>query len=323
VKRRPRVLVAALGGTISTVPDAQGRNVPARTVTEIMDAVPGVEEVAEVVAVDVGRISSRAVGPADMHRLAHEIESRARGSCDGVVVTHGTDTMEETAYALALMLDLNVPVVLTGAMRLPHAAGADGPANLLTALQTSVTSEVASLGPVVVMHDEIHLARVVVKSHTSRVAAFSSPGLGPAGYVSEGRVYLNSLPTQSDYLGLPGELDVRVELIWVAAGADGLLVDAAASAAQGLVIAGTGGGHVPPLMADSLRTAVERGLPVVLASRTGSGPLLENTYGGAGSETHLREIGVRPAGMISPLKVRLRLMVGLALGKEVVEIFPA
>lgn len=323
MKRHPRVLVAALGGTISAAPDAQGRNVPVRNAADLVDIVPGAEEVAEVTAVDVDRISSRAIGPADMCRLAHEIEARTREGCDGVVVTHGTDTMEETAYALALMLDLGVPVVITGAMRLPHEAGTDGPANLLAALQTSVTAEVASLGPVVMMHDEIHLARTAVKAHTSRVAAFTSPGFGPAGYVSEGRVYLNSLPTGSDYLGLPGELDGRVELIWVAAGADGLLVDAAASAAQGLVIAGTGGGHVPPQIADSLHAAVERGLPVVLASRTGSGPLLGNTYGGAGSETHLREIGVQSAGMISPLKARLRLMVGLALGKEVVEIFPA
>lgn len=322
MKRRPRVLVAALGGTISAAPDAQGRNVPARNAADLVGAVPGAEGVAEVIAVDIGRTSSRAIGPADMCRLAHEIEIQVREGCDGVVVTHGTDTMEETAYALALMLDLSVPVVITGAMRLPHEAGADGPANLLAALQTSVTPEVASLGPVVVMHDEIHLARAAVKAHTSRVAAFSSPGFGPAGYVSEGRVYLNSLPVGSDYLGLPGELSTRVELIWVAAGADGLLVDAAASVAQGLVIAGTGGGHVPPPMADSLRAVVERGLPVVLASRTGSGPLLESTYGGAGSEIHLREIGVQPAGMISPLKARLRLMVGLALGKGVVEIFP-
>ncbi len=323
MKRHPRVLVAALGGTISAAPDAQGRNVPVRNAADLVDIVPGAKEVAEVVAVDVDRISSRAIGPADMCRLAHEIEARTREGCDGVVVTHGTDTMEETAYALALMLEVDMPVVITGAMRLPHEAGTDGPANLLAALQTSVTAEVASLGPVVIMHDEIHLARTAVKAHTSRVAAFSSPGFGPAGYISEGRVYLNSLPTGSDYLGLPGELDGRVELIWVAAGADGLLVDAAASVAQGLVIAGTGGGHVPPPMADSLHAAVERGLSVVLASRTGSGPLLENTYGGAGSETHLREIGVRAAGMISPLKARLRLMVGLALGKEVVEIFPA
>jgi L-asparaginase len=218
VKRRPRVLLAVVGGTISAATDMQGRNVPARSAAQLLDAVPGAEEVAEVIAVDVGRASSRAIGPADMCRLAHEIESRAREGYDGVVVTHGTDTMEETAYALALMLDLEMPVVVTDSMRLPQAAGADGPANLLAALQTSITLEAASLGPVVVIQDEIHLAHAVVKSHTSRVAAFSSPGFGPAGYVSEGRVYLNSLPTGSDYLGLPSELDVRAELIWVAAG---------------------------------------------------------------------------------------------------------
>lgn len=314
--------MAALGGTISAAPDAQGRNVPTRNAADLVNAMSGAQEIAEVIVVDVGRISSRAIGPADMCRLAHEIEGRVREGCDGVVVTHGTDTLEETAYALALMLDLDVPVVVTGAMRLPHAAGADGPANLLAALRAAADPEVAPLGPVVVIQDEIHLARTVVKSHTSRVAAFSSPGLGPAGYVSEGKAYVNALLVGADYLGLPDQLDARVELIWVAAGADGLLVDAAASVSQGLVIAGTGGGHVPPPMADSIGAAVERGIPVVLASRTGSGPLLENTYGGAGSEAHLREIGVLSAGMISPLKARLRLIVGLALDKDVAEIFP-
>jgi L-asparaginase len=213
--------------------------------------------------------------------------------------------------------------VLTGAMRQAHEAGADGPANLISALRVAVTPETAGLGPVIVMHDEIHMARWVTKVYTSRVAAFSSPGFGPVGYVAEGKLHLHARRTTRDHLGLPDRLDERVEIIWVSAGVDGLLVDAAASFAQGLIVAGTGGGHVPPTMTGSLRAAVERGLPVVLTSRCVGGPVLESTYGGVGSETCLRAIGLHPAGALSPVKARLRLLTALALGKSAAEVFPA
>lgn len=319
---RPRVLLVALGGTISAVPDERGLSLPARSAADILASVPGAEDLVEVRVADVKQISSRAITPADMYSLAREIRAEVEGGCEGVVVTHGTDTIEETAYALALMVDADVPLVLTGAMRLAHEPGADGPANLMSALRVAATPEVAALGPVVVMHDEIHAARWVTKLHTSRVAAFSSPGFGPVGQIVEGRVRLHATVPGRDHLGLPDRLDQRVELVWVSAGADGLLVEAAAAAADGLVVAGTGGGHVPPAMAESLRDVVERGLPTVLASRCVVGPVLEETYGGVGSETYLTELGLRPVGLLSPLKARLRLLTALALGINPSEAFP-
>ena len=323
MKGRPRVLVAALGGTISAVPDKQGHSVPARSAPELVASVPEAGKIADVSTADVKRVSSRAITPSDMCSLARRIRAGVREGCDGVVVTHGTDTMEETAYALALQLNVGVPVALTGAMRLAHEAGADGPANLVAALRVAATPEVAMLGPVIIMHDEIHMARWATKVHTSHIAAFSSPGFGPVGHVAEGKVYLHARCAASDYLGMPDRLDKRVEIIWVSAGADGLLVDAAASAAHGLIIAGTGGGHVPPAMAVSLRSAVERGLPIVLASRCIGGPVLEDTYTGVGSETELLAIGLHPAGMLAPIKARLRLLAALALGRSAAEVFPA
>jgi L-asparaginase len=315
------VLLISLGGTISAVPDEHGHGVPTRSAGGLLATVPAAE-VADVRVADMKRIPSRGITPSDMCALAHEIRKGVRDGCDGVVVTHGTDTMEETAYALALQLDVSVPVALTGAMRQGHEPGSDGQVNLLAALRVATTPEVTALGPVVVMHDEIHAARWVTKTHTSRVAAFSSPGFGPVGCVVEGRVHLYADCARPEFLGAPDELDCRVELVWVSAGADGLLVDAAASVADGLVVAGTGGGHVPPAMAESLKRAVEGGLPVVLASRCISGPILEETYGGVGSETHLRSIGLVPAGTLGPLKARLRLMVALSLGKGAAEVFP-
>ena len=319
---RPKVLLVALGGTISAVPDERGHSVAARTADDILASVPGADDFVEVRVADAKQVPSRAITPVDMRSLAREIHAGVKDGCEGVVVTHGTDTMEETAYALALMVDVDVPLALTGAMRLAHEPGADGPANLMSALRVAATPEIAGLGPVVVMHDEIHAARWVTKLHTSRVAAFSSPGFGPVGHMVEGRARLHTTGSGRDHLGLPDRLDKRVELVWVSAGADGLLVEAAAAAADGLVVAGTGGGHVPPAMAESLREVVGRGLPTVLASRCVGGPVLEETYGGVGSETHLTEVGLRPVGLLSPLKARLRLLTALALGMDASEAFP-
>lgn len=319
---RPKVLLVALGGTISAVPNERGHSVPARSAADILASVPGAEDLVELRMADTKQVPSRAITPADMCSLAREIHAGVEDGCEGVVVTHGTDTMEETAYALALMVDANVPLALTGAMRLAHDAGADGPANLMSALRVAATPEAGALGPVVVMHDEVHAARWVTKLHTCRVAAFCSPGFGPVGQIVEGRVRLHATGSGRDYLGLPDQLNQRVELVWVSAGADGLLVEAAAAAADGLVVAGTGGGHVPPAMAESLREVVYRGLPTVLASRCVGGPVLEETYGGVGSETYLTEIGLQPAGLLSPLKARLRLLTTLALGIDASEAFP-
>lgn len=322
MKRRRRILLAALGGTISASVDEQGRYTPVRSGAELLDSVPGILELADVEAAEVARLPSHAVTPADMHDLARGVREWAGAGYDGVVVTHGTDTMEETAYALALQLDLEIPVVLTGAMRPGEEPGSDGPANLIAAVRVAASSEFAGLGPLVVMNDEVHGARRATKVHTSRVAAFASPSFGPLGYVVEDRAVLNTRPAARDYLGMPQTMDKRVELVWAAAGSDGLLVEASAAVADGIVVAGTGGGHAPKSMAESLERAVASGVPAVLASRCVSGPVLEGTYDGPGSETHLIGAGLLPAGDLSPLKARLRLLTALSLGLDPEEVFP-
>jgi L-asparaginase len=259
-----------------------------------------------------------------MHEIAQTIAAEVAAGCDGVIVTHGTDTVEETAYLLALTLDVPVPVVLTAAMRLPEDAGADGPANVRAAVVAACDPRVAALGPVLAIQDELHLARWVTKAHTSRVAAFASPESGPVGAIVEDRVELLPFSRPDDFLGMPERLDgPRVELIAVAAGMDGLLVEAATERAAGIVVAGSGGGHTPPVVAEAIGRAVERGVPVVIASRCAAGPTLERTYGGEGGEIHLRSLGALFAGRIPPLKARLRLQVALALGREPSEVFPA
>ncbi|MDW5596398.1 asparaginase [Conexibacter stalactiti] len=320
-----RIVTIGSGGTISAVADARRRAGGGLGAADIVQAagepLPGIE----LSAVDVRRIPGRAMAPADMQAIASTIAAEVAAGCDGVVVTHGTDTVEETAYALALMLDVPVPIVLSAAMRLPGDVGHDGGANVRAALVAARDERVAALGPVLAIQDELHLARWVTKAHTSRVAAFASPETGPVGVFAEDRLQLSATHGPDDHLGLPaGDLGAtRVELIWVAAGMDGLLLDAAAERADGIVVAGSGGGHVPPPVAEAIERAIARGVPVVIASRCAAGPTLERTYGGPGGELHLRELGAHFAGRIPALKARLRLQVALALGRGAQEVFPA
>jgi L-asparaginase len=306
-----RIALLATGGTISAIADAC-RTDAGQGAAALAGSLGGA---VELLPVDIARVPSRAMTPELMRRVAEAARDAIAHGCDGVVVAHGTDTLEETAYALSLMLERDVPVALTGAMRLPGTAGYDGDANLRAATAVAADMRCAPLGPMVVFGDELHLARWVAKVHTTRAAAFASPGFGPVGAVAEGRVCLSVAQAPSDRLGMPPTLEgPSVELLWIAAGADGRLVDAAAAHADGLVVAGTGGGHVPPPVAAAIGRAIDAGLPVVLASRCGAGPLLEDTYAGAGSERHLRSLGVVAAGQLAPLKARLRLHVALALG---------
>jgi L-asparaginase len=273
---------------------------------------------------DVTSIPSRAMTPALMLQLARQVLKAERSGAAGVVITHGTDTLEETAYALSAMVQSSIPVVLTGAMRGADEPGADGQANLRDALLVAASPSFTSFGPVVSIAGEVHDPRWVTKSDTSRISAFTSPGAGPVGGVTEGVASVwSSAPEapRSAYLGLPSDLTTRVELIWSAAGMDGFLISAASGASDGLVIAGTGGGHLPPAAATAAKDAAQ-GIPVVLASRCGTGATLASTYGGAGSETDLLAHGLLRAGRLTPVKARLRLMIILALGLDPSRHFP-
>ncbi|MCU1615055.1 MAG: L-asparaginase [Frankiales bacterium] len=314
------ISLLAMGGTISTAAAEDGA-VPTRSADELAATLAGQTGI-RVLPRDIERISSPAVTPLHMWELACAVREEIDGGAAGIVITHGTDTMEETTYALALLLETPVPVVLTGAMRPPHAPGHDGPGNLAAALATASEPGMAAYGPVVVQQDEVHAARWVTKLFSTRIAAFASPAAGPVALVSEGRVVpLLGPPPAIDRLGSVAPPTRRVELLWVAAGMDSLLVDALPDAVDALVVAGTGGGHVPPALARGLIDVVRGGRPVVLSSRCAAGEVLRSTYGGEGSERHLLSSGLVSAGSLSPLKARLRLLFGLSAGLEVDPIF--
>lgn len=313
------VSLLAMGGTVAAALD-EGGAAPRHGAGDLAGTVSGLP-----VAVrprDVRTVPSRAVTLDDMWTLAAAVREEIEGGAAGVVVTHGTDTLEETVYALAMLVDTDVPVVVTGAMRAPHLPGADGPANIRAAISAALHPPLAGYGPVVVFQDEIHVARLVTKHHSTRVAAFASPSAGPVGFLVENEVeLLLGPPPVTDQLPVTAAPDRRVEIVPAMAGADGRLVDAIADEVDALVVAGTGAGHLPPPLADALVRVVRGDRPVVLASRCEDGPILRRTYRGHGSETQLLADGLLASRTLSPLKARLRLVFGLSAGLTARQLF--
>jgi L-asparaginase len=305
------VSVFTLGGTIS----AGGRDGrPRLSGEQILAGVPSPHGVVLELC-DFRRVPSSSLTIEDLAELAQRIdEVTARG--DGVVVVQGTDTIEETAFLLDLLCQAEAPIVVTGAMRKPDLPGADGPANLAAAIAVAAAPSCHGLGVLVVMADEIHAARHVHKTHTTSVATFASPGLGPLGLVVEGepRILLKpSRPSVSTPLRL--RRTVTVGLITLALGDRGEMLEVARDRFDGLVVAGFGAGHVPSWLVGPL-AALAADKPVVLASRTGSGPLLRDTYHGPGSESDLARGGLISAGFFDPAKARLLLYGLLADGSD-------
>ncbi len=300
-----------MGGTIASVAPTPGAGVMPALEAGDLAAVVGDLEGIDVAARAVRLMPSASFAFDDVLALAHEVEVALVAGAAGVVVTQGTDDLEEVAFALDLLVEDERPVVVTGAMRSADAPGADGPANLRAALLVAASPEARGLGTLVVMDDEVHAARFVRKTHASRPSAFASPEAGPLGRVIEGRV---RLVTRVAPFALGARVDAvpPVALVRCALGDDGRLVGSVLDRGyRGLVVEGMGGGHVPAAMVEPLE-ALAREVPVVLASRTGSGSALRHSYGFDGSEIDLLARGVLSAGALEGLKARLALALALA-----------
>lgn len=323
----PKVTVFSMGGTISST-NAGGSGVePTLTGEALVSDVPEIAEVAEVSATSFRQAASGELTTEDLAELAVEITAHIDEGAAGVVITQGTDTIEETSFVLDLLVDRDAPVVVTGAMRNPTLPGADGPANLLASVQVAASEDARGIGTVVVLNDEIHAARFVRKTHTSNPATFHSPAAGPIGWISEGNPRIALRPVGRHKISLLEESgDQHVCLLTITLGDDGRLLEAVDNQGySGLVIGAMGGGHVPSVMVDML-TDLAGKMPVVLASRTGSGEVLSQTYGFSGSETSLLERGLINAGPLDSLKARLFLTLLLRSGAscdEIAEAFDA
>ncbi|MCJ1714386.1 asparaginase [Curtobacterium sp. VKM Ac-2922] len=313
----PSIAYLALGGTIASVTSGDAANrsgaVPRLDAQHLVSAVPEIAEVARVDARQLALVPSPSLGFHDVQVALQAAHAAVRDGASGVVLSQGTDTIEETAYLLDLAWDRPEPLVLTGAMRHASAPGADGPANLLAAVCVAAHPSARERGVLVVLDDQVHAASTVRKTHTFSTGAFASPGAGPLGWVAEGvpvfRSPAHQMPAVTERVApLPPMALHRVSL-----DDDGRVLDALGDLGyRGAVVEGFGGGHVAERTLDAVR-ALARKMPVVMASRTGAGTTLATTYGFPGSEIDLLDAGLVPAGQLDGLKARLLLAVLLSV----------
>jgi L-asparaginase len=304
------VTVLAAGGTIAMSGD--GGAVPALDAAALVAAVPGLATVPGLRARTLGDWPGVHVSAADALDVARAAAAEA-ATGRGVVVTHGTDTLEETAVLCDLVYGGEAPVVLTGAIRPASAAGADGPANLLDAVRAAGAAPTAGLGAIVAFAGELHAAREVRKVDSVSPRAFGSPRTGPIGRVSEESVEVWAASERHPPLPV-AQLDARVEIVAAALGSDGAGVEAAlATGADGLVAVLLGAGHAPPAFLDACAAAAGN-VPVVACVRPESGLILRDTYSFAGAERDVRAAGLILAPALSPAAARITLMACLGAG---------
>lgn len=320
----PSLTILYTGGTISMLKSgSKGSSVPALTGEDLSRSVPGLDKTFHLHNVDFGQLPGPHMTPERMLSLAQAVRDALDSGSDGVVITHGTDTLEETAYMLDLLHHDERPVVFVGAMRTRDELSWDGPVNLSAACLVAGHKDSIGRGVMVVMNNTIHSAKGVSKTYTNALDTFMSPVVGPLGIVDVGqveffreaanRMVLDGVVTPTSLLSTPLP---RVELLTAYAGADGTLTEAAVNVgAQGIVVQAMGRGNVPPEMAEPLMEAMRKGVKVVLCSRCWGGRVAP-IYGYPGGGATLFEGGAIIAPRLNSLKARLGLKLALAAGYD-------
>lgn len=316
------IALVTTGGTIAMKEQSKGKGaIPTLTPEDFLTQLP--EGLPPLIIEEHCNLPSSHFTLQTLTSLRERVQNLAlRNDIDGIVITHGTDTMEETAYFLDITIPTEKPIVLTGAMKTAGEAGYEGMANLIAALKTASSPQARGRGAMVVMNDEIHAARYVTKSHTLSTATFVSPGWGPMGRIDGERITFawniarKIVPFR--------RLEEKVYLIKLGVGmTDEFLRFALQEGARGIVIEGMGAGRVPPWWMPSIKEAIGKGIAVVIASRCQAGGIYD-PYGYPGAYRDLSSAGVLFAHHLNGQKARIRLMVLLgsgAQGKELEELW--
>ena len=317
-----KVAVIFTGGTISMKVDPRLKAaIPSMSSEDIMSMVTNIDQIAELDIVEFGKLPGPHMTPEKMMELKRVVEEKLnQDDIVGVVVTHGTDNLEETAYLLDICLNTEKPVVVVGAMRNGSELGYDGPSNLAAAICTAVHPKSRNKGVLVVLNNEVNAAREVTKTHTMSLDTFKSLEFGPIGIVDQDDViyyHKQSIPTkhvQTD------RIETDVHLLKAVSGMDSTLLDfLVEKGAKGIVIEAMGRGNVPPMMMEGIKRAVAHQIPVIIVSRCPMGRVLES-YGYDGGGAQLVEAGAILASNLNGQKARIQLMLALTVSKNLEEV---
>jgi len=319
MKKMKRILVLHTGGTIAMKEDSLTGGVSPDVSNPLMDAPIHIDEDVELIVEDIFNLPSPHMTPTEMLQLKERIQLAHISGVAGVVITHGTDTLEETAFFLDTTIGSQLPIVITGAMRSSNEIGSDGLYNFESAIRVAKCPEAVNKGVLVVMNDEIHSARYVTKTHTTNIATFRTPTLGPIGLVTKHRIIFMQELLTSPQIDVD-RVDGLFPIVKAYAGMTGELFEALAdSQIDGLVIEALGAGNLPPQTIEPLKKLIARHIPVVLVSRCFNG-IAEPVYDYPGGGIELQQLGVIFCNSINSQKARIKLLIAKNRGLTLPEL---
>jgi len=307
-----KIIVIHTGGTISMHMNNQAGAVIPGDTNPLSAEIDKLSQYAEITEIEAFNLPSPHMTPNEMLLLKNIINHQCeQAQVDGFVITHGTDTLEETAYFLDLTIKRDIPIILTGAMRSSNEIGADGVYNLLSAVRVAISDDALGKGVLVVMNDEVHTAQNVTKTSTSNVSTFQSPQYGPIGIITKTGVHFHHIPHPHDKFSIKS-IHKKVALLKVYAGMDGDLLEMIGTYGyDGIVLEGLGQGNVPPAIVPAINNLLKQHIPVVIVSRCYNG-IAQPVYGYEGGGKMLNDLGVIYAHGLSGQKARIKLLLSLS-----------
>lgn len=316
-----KILVVFTGGTFSMMIDrSTGGAIPRYSGGELLDMIPEAKRLAEIEYYDFGKYPGPHVTPKLMLQLSQKIKQLlSEKHYDGVIVTHGTDTLEETAYFLDLTINTDIPIVMIGSMKNSSEPDWDGPRNLIDAIHICLSDNSKNLGVLVCLNGEINAASEVTKIYSDSVESFKSLDFGSLGFVQNGRVIYKRLPHYLEKIETD-VIDDNVDMLTVYAGMNEKFFKFSAdSGVSGIVVEALGVGNVPPPAFEGIKYAVQKGIPVVLTSRCPAGET-DYIYSYPGAGKHLHDLGVIFADYINGQKARIKLIIVLGKTRDINQI---
>ena len=315
---KKNILIVFTGGTFSMKIDKKitGGAIPRYSGEELLKKIPEAKKLANISCYDFGKYPGPHVTPEIMIELSMQLRKRiAEKKYDGIVVIHGTDTLEETAYLIDLTIKTEVPIVFTGAMKNSSEPDWDGPRNLCDSIRVCLNQNSKGMGVLVCLHGEVNAASEVTKIYSNEIETFQSLDFGSLGFVHEGRVIYNRVPRHLEIINTDRVIS-NVDLLTVYAGMDEkFFKHSANSGTEGLVIEALGIGNVPPLAFKGVEYVIKRNIPVVLVSRCPAGET-DNIYAYPGAGKHLHKLGVIFTDYLNGQKARIKLMLALTKTTE-------